>query len=221
MPQKPGNPSEANEVFNFKNILQTLLAMLKKWSLKINFILSVHSKEQNLLANETYYKEKHIKYNIKELKNLIRRTNTHPEKLEKITNGPISQLRKYLDNVLSGMTELSSVNLNLRHLYIYSDLTLSVFRGIMNDKIFHEDDLVKINNIDFSKWLEKHGANPKISLNNGPLKSLYDALFAYENGNLLKPNIEAGTALRVSGLFMASYQGGLMYKMQVNNKGCN
>ncbi|MET0335789.1 MAG: NAD(P)-binding protein, partial [Rhizobacter sp.] len=109
--------------------------------------------------------------------------------------------------------EDNGVQDDLRHLYICIDLALASLIGMLEDHVFAEGFDV-INDIDLRDWLAKHGANVKISVDSAPIRGLYDLVFAYEDGDFDKPNIEAGTMLR--GMFRMScgYQGGIMWKMQ-------
>ncbi|HEX3141893.1 MAG TPA: FAD-dependent oxidoreductase, partial [Rhizobacter sp.] len=67
---------------------------------------------------------------------------------------------------------------------------------------------------DLRVWLARHGANEKISVDSAPIRGLYDLVFAYEDGDFDRPNIEAGTMLRGILRMSCGYQGGIMWKMQ-------
>ncbi|HET7793322.1 MAG TPA: acetoacetate decarboxylase family protein [Rhizobacter sp.] len=109
--------------------------------------------------------------------------------------------------------EDDSVADDLRRLYICIDLAVTSLIGMLEDGVFvHGFDV--INDEDLYAWLIRHGANEKISVYSAPIRGLYDLVFAYEDGDFDRPNIEAGTMLR--GIFRMScgYQGGIMWKMQ-------
>jgi uncharacterized protein with NAD-binding domain and iron-sulfur cluster len=102
---------------------------------------------------------------------------------------------------------------DLRHLYICIDLALASLIGMLEDGVFvHGFDV--INDIDLRDWFIKHGANEKISVDSAPIRGLYDLVFAYEDGDYDRPNIEAGTMLRGIFRMTCAYQGGIMWKMQ-------
>ncbi len=102
---------------------------------------------------------------------------------------------------------------DLRHLYICIDLALASLIGMLEDGVFvHGFDV--INDIDLRAWFAKHGANEKISVDSAPIRGLYDLVFAYEDGDYARPNIEAGTMLRGIFRMTCAYQGGIMWKMQ-------
>jgi uncharacterized protein with NAD-binding domain and iron-sulfur cluster len=122
-------------------------------------------------------------------------------------------VRSALQARYGAQAEDSSVADDLRHLYICIDLALASLIGMLEDGVFvHGFDV--INDQDLRAWLAKHGANVKISVDSAPIRGLYDLVFAYEDGDFDKPNIEAGTMLRGIFRMTCAYQGGIMWKMQ-------
>ncbi|MEO8152996.1 MAG: acetoacetate decarboxylase family protein [Rhizobacter sp.] len=122
-------------------------------------------------------------------------------------------VRGALQSRFGERAEASDVSDELRHLYICIDLAVTSLIGMFEDGVFvHGFDV--INNEDLYVWLTRHGANPKISVYSAPIRGLYDLVFAYEDGDFDKPNIEAGTMLRGILRMSCCYQGGIMWKMQ-------
>jgi uncharacterized protein with NAD-binding domain and iron-sulfur cluster len=104
-------------------------------------------------------------------------------------------------------------NDELRRLFICLDLGITTLTGMLTDGVF-KNGLDAINEIDFRAWLTKHGANLRYSVNSAPVRGFYDLVFAYEQGDFNRPNIEAGTLLRAMMLIGMAYQGSIMFKMQ-------
>ncbi len=100
----------------------------------------------------------------------------------------------------------------LRRLFILSDVTLTTIKGLFKDKVF-DKGLDSLNNIECKVWLKKHGA-ADITINSGLVTALYDVGFAYENGDISKPNYETGNALRIMIRLGLAYRGAFMWKMQ-------
>lgn len=71
-----------------------------------------------------------------------------------------------------------------------------------------------INDYDYRERLIKHGVNQTFTVDSAPVRSFYDLVFAYEKGNVDKPNLEAGTIIRSMLRIALCYQGGVMWKMQ-------
>lgn len=109
--------------------------------------------------------------------------------------------------------ELLEDNSDIRRLYICADLALAMMEGLIEDKVF-ECGFGAINNLDFRAWLLKHGANEQFSVDSAPVRGFYDLVFAYENGDFTKPNVEAGVAALAMLRLSLCYHGGVMWKMQ-------
>lgn len=81
------------------------------------------------------------------------------------------------------------------------------------------DDLVwkgfnTINDQDYRTWLGHYAFDDGGLMLNSPIAlNIYYGLFAYENGDLNQPNLEAGTTLKVM-LRTLSYKGAMVWKMQ-------
>ena len=110
-------------------------------------------------------------------------------------------------------TDLLEDNDDIRRLYICADLALAVIEGLLEDKVFKRG-FASINHLDFRAWLLKHGANEEFSVDSAPVRGFYDLVFAYENGNFDKPNVEAGVAILAMLRIAFCYRGGVMWKMQ-------
>ncbi len=101
----------------------------------------------------------------------------------------------------------------LRRLYICADLAISALIGMFEDGVFtHGFDV--INGEDFRQWLARHGANPVLTVDSAPVRGFYDLVFAFEDGDFARPNIEAGTMLRGMMRVAFDYHGAIMWKMQ-------
>ena len=75
------------------------------------------------------------------------------------------------------------------------DTTTTVVIGFMEDNLL-ERGLFSINHLDLRQWLKKHGAS-KITLDSGFVLAHYDEVISYINGDMHKPDMEAGTALQL------------------------
>ncbi|MFY2560230.1 NAD(P)-binding protein [Corallococcus terminator] len=104
-------------------------------------------------------------------------------------------------------------NDQVRHLLIGLDLGLTLMKGLFEDGVYTRG-FDALNDIDFREWLRKHGGDEELSVNSAPVRGLYNLVFAYEDGDTRRPNIEAGTLLRSMARIGLAYKGGIMYKMQ-------
>ena len=94
------------------------------------------------------------------------------------------------------------------------DVVLAIIRGILRDGlVLSRKGFDAIDDMDWREWLEKHGAAPR-TLESAFIRGSYDLLFAYENGNVERPRLAAGIALRGSLRMFFTYRGALFWKMQ-------
>jgi uncharacterized protein with NAD-binding domain and iron-sulfur cluster len=105
---------------------------------------------------------------------------------------------------------------DVRHLWILLDLVVSNLRGILADHLIFES-FNTINRYDYREWLSLHGAD-QVTIDSPPVTVLYELVFAYENGvtqgSNVRPNLEAGTLLRVLPRIGMGYTGAFMWLMQ-------
>ena len=208
-PVIPGDPSQAILKFSFKNTFKQLFELLKYWLLSIkNGIESDFDLNKVLDSLEKLKRVIFIEYK-KHQNNIL--TNNG-----KMVQKQFLKLRWGIQQALSHQPISDSVLLDeLRHIYIIFDLVTCIAKGLVEDKVFHDEDFDKINNIEFSDWLEKHGISKTlIHPPSSFVKGFYDMFFAYENGDFNKPNLEAGTAIHTLSLITA-YKGHPYYKMKV------
>ena len=106
-----------------------------------------------------------------------------------------------------------SGNDELRRLYIGADLGLTILKGMFVDGVF-KGGFDVINGYDYREWLRRHGASERYTVDSAPVRGFYDLVFAYEQGDFSRPNVEAGTIIRSMLRIALCYQGGVMWKMQ-------
>ncbi len=96
------------------------------------------------------------------------------------------------------------------------DIGTAVMRGIINPKygILQDWDLNRIDHLDFCEWLQENGME-KENANSAPIRTLYGMTFAYEDGDIHRPNFAAGTALRVFLRIATTYKGAVLYLPQM------
>jgi len=127
-----------------------------------------------------------------------------------LLNQGLRSIRRLLERSIDSAMD---TNDELRRLYISVDLGVAILTGILEDDVF-EHGFDVINDMDFRAWLRKHGANEQYSVNSAPVRGFYDLVFAYEDGDFDRPNVEAGTMLRAMMRIALCYKGSIMHKMQ-------
>jgi uncharacterized protein with NAD-binding domain and iron-sulfur cluster len=105
-------------------------------------------------------------------------------------------------------------NDGLRAFWITFDMGTALFLGVFEDRLF-ERGFDSVNELEFRDWLRSHGAREHPTLKDGPpTRGIYDLCFAYEDGDIAKPNMAAGTAARGLLRLGLTYKGAVMWKMQ-------
>lgn len=108
----------------------------------------------------------------------------------------------------------TSADDEIRRLWEIVDLTLATIRGILRfDLITDPRGFEAIDDYDCREWLKLNGASER-SVNSAFVRALYDLAFAYEDGDVARPRIAAGQALRGAVRAFFTYRGAFFWKMQ-------
>jgi uncharacterized protein with NAD-binding domain and iron-sulfur cluster len=123
----------------------------------------------------------------------------------------IGQLETFLGKLWEAIGDAIESNDQVRRIWILLSLAATLVRGILADGVLNTgfDPLDKY---DFREWLQRHGAGA-LEVWSAPIQALYDLVFAYEGGDMAKPNFAAGVALRALLRTTWGYQGAFAYKM--------
>jgi uncharacterized protein with NAD-binding domain and iron-sulfur cluster len=102
----------------------------------------------------------------------------------------------------------------LRRLWEIVDITLAVVRGAIQFRLMTDPrGFDALDEYECREWLCLNGAS-RASVNSAATRSLYDLAFAYEDGDVRRPRIAAGAALRGSFRAFFTYRGAFFWKMQ-------
>jgi uncharacterized protein with NAD-binding domain and iron-sulfur cluster len=102
---------------------------------------------------------------------------------------------------------------NLRRFLIKAALAATMARGLISDGVlFHGFDV--IDRYDLTEWLQRHGLKDPQFYWSAPVRALYDLVFGYEHGDIGRPNLAAGTAIRGLLRMFFTYKGAIYWKMQ-------
>lgn len=126
----------------------------------------------------------------------------------------VSLLEKLSAVARRQLETLVAKNDELRRVWEIADVVLAIMRGIIRDRLlFASEGFEAIDDYDWRDWLRRHGAS-EASLDSGFIRGSYDLLFAYEDGDIAKPRLAAGQALRGAMRMFFTYRGALFWKMQ-------
>ncbi|TFW34841.1 NAD(P)-binding protein [Massilia horti] len=100
-----------------------------------------------------------------------------------------------------------------RRALIGLNIGITVVKGMLADGVFTRGFDV-INDEDFRGWLTRHGGSLELCVNSAIVHGMYSQLFAFEDGDPGRPNLEAGTALRWLMRMSFAYHGAVIYRME-------
>ena len=105
-------------------------------------------------------------------------------------------------------------DLILTRFFILLDTGLTGLIGLISDGVlFHPSKLDSLDGEDLREWFLRHGA-ADVTAYSPIMQGFYDLVFAYENGEVAKPNFAAGTAIRCIFRIVFTYKGAIFWKMQ-------
>ncbi|MEO5818047.1 MAG: NAD(P)-binding protein [Gemmatimonadaceae bacterium] len=114
--------------------------------------------------------------------------------------------RRQLEMIVAGDGEL-------RRIWHVIDLILAILRGAaLNGMALDARGFDAINGYDWREWLRMNGASGE-SLDSGFMRGIYDLAFAFEDGDVNKPRLAAGVALRGAMRMFFTYRGSLFWRM--------
>ncbi len=108
---------------------------------------------------------------------------------------------------------LVAEDVELRRIWQVIDLILAILRGAtLQGLAFDPRGFDAINAHDWRDWLRANGAS-EASLQSGFMRGIYDLAFAFEDGDVERPRLAAGVALRGAMRMFFTYRGALFYSM--------
>jgi uncharacterized protein with NAD-binding domain and iron-sulfur cluster len=114
--------------------------------------------------------------------------------------------RRQLDILAAGDEEL-------RRVWQVIDLILAVLRGALRSNLALDPrGFDAINDYDWRDWLRMNGASEQ-SLDSGFMRGIYDLVFAFEDGDIGRPRLAAGVALRGALRMFFTYRGAFFWRM--------
>jgi uncharacterized protein with NAD-binding domain and iron-sulfur cluster len=119
-------------------------------------------------------------------------------------------LEVYKERFFASVKDVLDKDDELRHHWILLDLTVAMVRGIISDGVLYRG-FDCIDRYDAMQWLKHHGCQNADSC---LVRGMYDLVFAYEKGDITRPNFAAGTALRATLRILFTYKGAILWKMQ-------
>lgn len=140
-----------------------------------------------------------------------------PGPLGPVSVGPVSLAMQLLSALAAGVRRqldlLTEKDAELRRVWQVIDLILAIVRGSLREGLAMDPrGYDAINDVDWREWLRRHGASES-SLQSGFMRGIYDLAFAFEDGDVTRPRLAAGVALRGALRMFFTYRGSLFWRM--------
>jgi uncharacterized protein with NAD-binding domain and iron-sulfur cluster len=111
------------------------------------------------------------------------------------------------------LEQLVGADPELRRVWTVIDLILAILRGATVSRLALDPrGFDALNDYDWREWLRLHGASEQ-SLDSGFMRGIYDLTFAFERGDVTRPRLAAGVALRGAMRMFFTYRGSLFWRM--------
>ena len=124
----------------------------------------------------------------------------------RILDAVSAEARRRLEHAAAGDSKL-------RRVWQVIDLIQAILRGSMRASLALDPrGFDAINDYDWREWLRINGASEQ-SLDSGFMRGIYDLAFAFEDGDIRRPRLAAGVALRGAMRMFFTYRGSLFWRM--------
>ncbi|MEL6137716.1 MAG: NAD(P)-binding protein [Cyanobacteria bacterium J06628_6] len=90
---------------------------------------------------------------------------------------------------------------------------LANVRALLAEGMLFDPSLDRLDQYDYGEWLTRYGLWEE-TRQSPMVRSIYDLVYAYPEGNVHNPQVAAGVALRVAINIFLRYNGAIMWKMQ-------
>ncbi|MEM7472974.1 MAG: FAD-dependent oxidoreductase [Pseudomonadota bacterium] len=129
--------------------------------------------------------------------------------------GPVTTLLDRLSAAIQKQFDLLiAQDDELRRIWEIVDVLLAIVRGCIKEGVlFSPKGFDLLDKYDWRDWLGNHGAKQG-TLDSAFIRGSYDLLFAFEEGDVNRPQLAAGQALRGAMRMFFTYRGALFWKMQ-------
>ncbi|TWI52504.1 flavin-dependent amine oxidoreductase [Pseudomonas duriflava] len=146
---------------------------------------------------------------LKHVRNTLPRLDSVPGKQHLDLIALLTGIRTCFRDITSHFIEHS---LEICRFWMLMDFGLTATLGFLADELYAKG-LDVINDCSFLTWLAGHGASP--STLEGPiLTALHGGIFAYRDGDMSQPDVEAGTLLRAGLTAVSCSKESFIWRMQ-------
>ena len=140
-------------------------------------------------------------------------TQSDQNKLENWLNDVIILMEDIRESLTALLVIPAKINLKINRTYTTLDFILTMGIGVLKGKLYLPGALNQINDQNFNAWLTSWGANELTT--SGPIMNgMYGGFFAYKDGDLSQPNVEAGTVIKAGLWAVVAVRESFVWRMQ-------
>lgn len=222
VPPLPGKVGEGPDPVNILEALSVLINGLLKYADKEPEALDENAGFFDFIDHikdevEDFFEDEIILAAVKKLK-LVRKglsecaTQKDKNKLADLLKD-IIHLMEDVREVLSVLQFSAKINLKINRIYTSLDFVLTMGIGVLKGELYLPGALNRINDQNFNDWLASWGANELTTT--GPLMNgMYGGFFAYKDGDLSQPDVEAGTVIKAGLWAIVAVRESFVWRMQ-------
>ncbi len=226
-PRTPGLPGSGTEPGSLQEVLKNLFnQLLDHGSDELEELFKSKKSFEKAHSPDNKFLEavEHLGHRVEDL--FLPSGKGWIELLKKLLT-PLLKVERILEKELESIVHIADVflkwlwkeikddiedNVRLRQLWFFFDFSLAFVKGILAEHVLTRG-LSTLDKYDFKEFLAKYGASD-FTVNAPPIRGFYDLAFAFESGDIEKPNMAAGVALRAALRMALTYQGAIFWKMQ-------
>ena len=129
----------------------------------------------------------------------------------------ISRVLHHLQQLAWSIVKRDIDHVAVRQFWVMFNFSVGNLRGVLEDDLIL-NGLNSVNDQDYREWLEprlvKDGEDGRLTIDSPFGWFIYDAGFAYRDGDERRPSFEAGNAIRILVRLFLTFKGTLAFKMQ-------
>ncbi|MEJ2501834.1 MAG: NAD(P)-binding protein, partial [Gemmatimonadota bacterium] len=121
----------------------------------------------------------------------------------------LERFRAFLRDLLHARLD---THVGALRLWVMADFGISALLGIIEDDVFAPGRMAGLDRYDLREWLARHGASER-TLYSAPVITWYNAIAAYEDGDVSRPDMSAAAGLQAMLRLGMTYKGAFAYQM--------
>ncbi|MEO8682812.1 MAG: NAD(P)-binding protein, partial [Vicinamibacterales bacterium] len=230
VPRLPGTPGAAREPHEIRDLFEALLrwmhdvmtgpmhepavvSLLDKWrdSGRPGWVKSELAAIEDWVRGRGAHEPSHVAWLMNDLHAAVDKAANLAEDSAEHFASLLGCLESFLKKLEQLAHDFIEAHEDIRRLWVLMDLAVAVARGMIKDGVlWHGFD--RISGVDFRQWIHNHGASQEAKASS-VVRTMYDLCFAYEDGELDRPNMDAAVFLRTIMLMGFTYRGSFMYRL--------